>query len=321
MITSQQQTLESILGSEITSTEPMHGGFWAATSLLTTADGRQLVLRVMPDDGPAAKEIVVHRGVATQGYPVPAVVAAGDRSAGLGGPFMVMERVVGRMPLADLDLAKALRGLRSILRDLPDLLGTVMAQLHQLDAAPVRAALLSEPTGVPFDIDGRLRSLTVAATASGRGDLIAAAQWLERSRPATEHEVICHGDLHPFNVMVDGDRWVLLDWTAATLADPAHDLAATSLLIGNPPLVAPRAVAPLLRGVGRVLVRRFLKAYESAGGTLPARDVMEWHTVLCALRVLVEVNSWTDRTEHRGHPLLIIERAATKIVAAVARTS
>ena len=297
----------------------MSGGFWATTSLLTMRDGRELVLRVMPDDGLAAKEVVIHRGVAEQGYSVPPVVASGDRSAGLGGPYMVMERVVGRMPLADLDLGKAVHRLRSIMRELPALLGTVMARLHELDAAPVRAALVSDPPGVAIDTEGTLRSLCDAARSTGRSDLVAAARWLERMRPAPAEEVVCHGDLHPFNVMVDADRWVLLDWTAATLGEPAYDIACTSLLLGNPPLVAPRAVAPLLRLVGRVLVRRFVAAYGAAGGQVPSPQVLQWHAVLCALRVLVEVDGWTDRAARRGHPFLMIEAAATKIVANATR--
>ncbi|MHA7878998.1 MAG: phosphotransferase [Saccharospirillum sp.] len=37
---------------------------------------------------------------------------------------------------------------------------------------------------------------------------------------------LCHHDWHPGNVLVQGERWVLLDWEYAALGDPAMDVAA-----------------------------------------------------------------------------------------------
>lgn len=37
---------------------------------------------------------------------------------------------------------------------------------------------------------------------------------------------LCHHDWHPGNLLVMGDRWVLLDWEYAAPGDPAMDLAA-----------------------------------------------------------------------------------------------
>lgn len=59
---------------------------------------------------------------------------------------------------------------------------------------------------VANDTEGTLRSLCDAARSTGRSDLVAAAQWLQQTRPAPTEEVVCHGDLPPFNVVVDGDR-------------------------------------------------------------------------------------------------------------------
>ncbi|MBK6671255.1 MAG: phosphotransferase [Actinobacteria bacterium] len=46
-----------------------------------------------------------------------------------------------------------------------------------------------------------------------------------------------------FNLLVDGDRWTLIDWSTAVLADPHYDLAFTDLMLRNPPLGG----SPLLR--------------------------------------------------------------------------
>lgn len=41
--------------------------------------------------------------------------------------------------------------------------------------------------------------------------------------------------LSPFNLLVDGDRWTLIDWSTAVLADPHYDLAFTTLMLATPP--------------------------------------------------------------------------------------
>ena len=45
--------------------------------------------------------------------------------------------------------------------------------------------------------------------------------------------VLCHFDLHPGNVLVGEDRWVVIDWITASLGPPDADFARTLLL--DPP--------------------------------------------------------------------------------------
>jgi aminoglycoside phosphotransferase (APT) family kinase protein len=49
-------------------------------------------------------------------------------------------------------------------------------------------------------------------------------------------QVIRHGDLQPFDLLVDCERWALIDWSTAVVADPHYDLAFTTLMLANPPL-------------------------------------------------------------------------------------
>ncbi len=63
-----------------------------------------LVLRVMPTTG-AVSETIVQRVVADQGYPTPRVVVDGV-DEGLGGAFMVMERVDGVQLLDGLSIGE-----------------------------------------------------------------------------------------------------------------------------------------------------------------------------------------------------------------------
>jgi hypothetical protein len=105
----------------------------------------------------------------------------------------------------------------------------------------------------------------------------------------------------------------LLDWTAAVIAEPAYDIAFTTLLLRHPPLTAPGPLRPVITAAGRHLARRFHASYQAAGLALPEPARLEWHTALHALRILVEVESWQHQPGpdiNAGHPFLTIGPAA-----------
>ena len=152
-----------------------------------------------------------------------------------------------------------------------------------------------------------LESLRTTADALGRADLAAAAAWLQAHRPDAEPVVVCHGDMHPFNLLVD-DRGAttVLDWSAAMLAPGTYDLGFTSLVVASPPLVVPRALRPVIAAAGRALSRRFVRAYERAAGRPVDRASLAWHQGVVCVRALVEVAGWVaaGTIEGRdGHPV------------------
>jgi aminoglycoside phosphotransferase (APT) family kinase protein len=111
---------------------------------------------------------------------------------------------------------------------MPDVLASVMAALHTVDPAPIRARLASVD-GVATTIPEMLDSLRSSSVRFARSDLAQVAQWLIDHPCASAPDVVCHGDLHPFNVLSDQDgRVTLLDWSAALLAPRAYDVAFTS---------------------------------------------------------------------------------------------
>src|SRR5438034_8171722 len=74
--------------------EPISGGFWARTYGLVLRDApapfdRRLILRVMPDEDLARREIAIQGAVAALGFPCPMVRLADARSARLGAPFII----------------------------------------------------------------------------------------------------------------------------------------------------------------------------------------------------------------------------------------
>ena len=291
--------------------EPMRGGFWAelfAFSLANPPAGwpADLVARLMPDPGSARKETIVQGAVAAAGFPTPFVRAAGGPDDGLGQAFMVMDRAAGGPPLSGLDGGLTPAAVPRLLRRIPELLATAMARLHALDPDLVRGEL-EQVREVPVTVPGLLAAAARFAGEFGRPDLVQAARWLADHPPGPAPDVICHGDLHPFNLLADGDRVTVLDWSTALLAPRAHDVGFTSLLLSEPPLRVPGWQRPLVRVFGRVLARRFVRGYQRQTAATFQSGEVRWHQAVVCLRALTEVASWVHlgvADAHTGHPWL-----------------
>ena len=289
------------------------GGFWAtliAFRLKTSLVGwdGELVARIMPSSTIAAKETIVQSEVAAQGYPTPAVHLAGGPEDGLGRAFMVMDLASGGPLLEGLGGAGAIGALPRLARQLPDALGRAMAQLHRLDPVPVRDRLLAADAG-GFGVDALIAGFEAAAGAAGRDDLVAAAHWLVANRPPPEPEVVCHGDLHPFNLLVDDRGTVtVLDWSAALVGPPLYDVAFTGLLLEEPPVIVPRPLRPVVAAAGRWLARSFRRSYQRRTSTDIDPASLRWHESVVCLRALSEVAVWVHAgvdDERAGHPWLV----------------
>jgi aminoglycoside phosphotransferase (APT) family kinase protein len=291
--------------------EPMHGGFWAelfSFSLANPPDGwpAELVARLMPDSGTARKETIVQTAVTAAGFPTPFVRASGGPDSGLGLAFMVMDKAAGRPALSGLD-GLALAGVPRLLRSVPERLAGAMARLHALDPDLVRGEL-EQVRDVPVSVPGLLATAERFAAEFGRPDLVRAVRWLTDHPPSPSPDVICHGDLHPFNLLTDGDRVTVLDWSTALLAPRAHDVGFTSLLLSEPPLRVPGWQRPLVRLIGGELARRFIRSYQRQTATTIESGELRWYQAVSCLRALVAVAGWVHEgvaDTRAGHPWLI----------------
>jgi aminoglycoside phosphotransferase (APT) family kinase protein len=260
----------------------------------------------MPDPALARKETIVQSAVASAGLPTPAVRAAGGPDGGLSRAFMIMDRAAGRTVLSGLD-GLSPTAVPRLLRQVPDVLATAMAQLHALDADLVRGEL-EQVQDVPTTVPGLLASLARFAAELGRPDLAGVARWLTDHPPISGPDVICHGDLHPFNLLTDGDWVTVLDWSTALVAPRAHDVAFTALLLSEPPLRGPAWQRPLIRAAGRVLARRFVRGYQRRTAASFGSGELSWHQAVVALRALTEVAGWVHQGvdgTRAGHPWLV----------------
>lgn len=291
------------------------GGYWASMHRVPVTGqpegvAPEVVVRFAPHRTMGAKEAEVQRAVAAQGFPTPQVWVSED-DEGRDGWWSVMDFSPGSPLLDGLDGAAALRRAPSILRTLPVELARAMHALHRLDPAPVSAAVERVAPEAAWSAAAVLDQLRLGAGLVGRADVVTALDRLERDLPAPQREVLCHGDLHPFNVLDRHGELVVLDWTGAVVADPCFDIAFTKLLLSNPPLQLPRSLRPVARAAGRALARRFVASYTRLDPDI-SLEHLDWFEALHSARILVE----TAAPAAPGHPLVLVAPAAVAQLAA-----
>lgn len=255
--------------------EPLSGGFDTEVHgfCLRSAPPRfagPLVLRVFrAHHSPVlvTREQATQNALADQGYPAPRVLLVSVDQAALGAPFVVMERVPG------VPLMSRVVGMGGVLAE-------AQARLHALDPSPLRGTVL--------DLDGYLDAMERRVGAASLVGLMPLVGWLRAHRPPPGDVVVCHGDFHPQNVMVDGPAVSgVLDWPNAVLADPAFDVAATFNILRRVPVgVAVRGPRRwLAAGAQPLLAARYLAAYRRRRPVDVGR--LAYYEIATALRALV----------------------------------
>jgi aminoglycoside phosphotransferase (APT) family kinase protein len=119
-------------------------------------------------------------------------------------------------------------------------------------------------------------------------------RWLVDHRPTpSEKPVICHGDLWPGNLLVDDGKVVgVLDWTLATVAEPALDVGFTAMAVTIAPLELPQFAVPTVLRISARITRRFVSRYHDLTGADLSNQ--PWYE---ALRCLLEL---TDVVDYRN---------------------
>jgi aminoglycoside phosphotransferase (APT) family kinase protein len=229
------------------------------------------VLRLPGPRSHVLREGIIQRAVARAGYPAPPIVLldGGDANP-FRGPYIVMGRVPGAPLFGGGGPIATFKAFRSV----PAVLAALMADLHGIDPSPVARALAAGD---------------VAAAELGTDSLLAdidppVAEWLVAHAPEpTSDPVVCHGDLHALNVLVDDGRHAVVDWELATIADPAFDVGRTALMLRAVPVEMPDRLRPIVQRFGRRSADRFVGAY-AAQRPLDERSLV-WHEALHAARV------------------------------------
>jgi aminoglycoside phosphotransferase (APT) family kinase protein len=275
---------------------PVHlsGGYFTENHAFRLAgapppwDG-ELVVRLFPPVAPsdlARREAAVQTTLSEQGYPAPAIVFFDDGARLTGRRFFVMARMPGRAMLGAIALRDiASSGGRLLLR-LPSVTASLQAWLHRLEVEPLLERLGDAPAG----IERWFEELEEQAASRWDG-LQPALRWLVDHRPPpVARPALCHGDLHPGNILSDGDRvTAVLDYSVATVAEPCLDVGFTTMSLCIAPITAAPAVQLAVARAGRGIARRYVRAYQrETGADLTNQPYFE------ALRCLVELGEVVD---------------------------
>jgi aminoglycoside phosphotransferase (APT) family kinase protein len=105
--------------------------------------------------------------------------------------------------------------------------------------------------------------------------------WLINNRPPEPERLsICHGDFHPWNILVkDGKVTAVLDWPGFIVADPALDVACTTFLFTVLKIMYPE-----------IDWMEFSEEYLDTYRTISSRDVkyLEYYRVLRCVTAFVD---------------------------------
>lgn len=263
------------------------------------------------------REVAAHRALARMGYPAPRVLAWCDDADPDGERFLVMTRLSGSAPLAELLEPGGLSlkpwivlpQLRQALFEVPALMGSTQARLHGLDPEPMRKALSEAGFGVerftPRDEFERLRGRIERL---GADRLLPAVEWLDGREPTAAAPAICHGDFVFVNFFVSEGEVTVFDWSSVCIGHPAYDVAGTTSRLSSPIPKLPVLIGAIFRRAQAALQRRYLAAY-SRERALDV-DALRYYEVQHFLREIVwglegvaAGRDFDGRLEHRWlHP-------------------
>jgi aminoglycoside phosphotransferase (APT) family kinase protein len=269
----------------------IEGGSWAdifefrlrnAPSL----EGR-LVARILPDPASLDREMLIQSYVAKAGSLAPAIHLGAPPTAVFDRAWFLMDFAEGETPFGKVTKTAVMKSLVFGPREAGAYLARTMVAIHQMDASPIAMAL-----SFPRVVGPLLDWLYSRASRLGDGALIEGAQRLLATRPAFTRAVLCHGDLHPLNIIRRPGGEVAVDWTHAQYDDPLYDVAFTHLALTVIPAPAPAIARPFVAATGRRMAHRFLAEYERLTSTTVDRERLGWFTRLAALRIRVEAAEW-----------------------------
>jgi len=241
-------------------------------------------------------ETAIQNTVVDMGYPCPRALLDGGEGRIGGRPYMIMERLSGK-PLLSYITSPG----RMTLRVTP-ILAEAHTRLHALDAPAFRDGLIArglaadDLAGMTFDAE--FAQVEEAASRLNVAALTPVLSWLREHRPQPRVEVLCHGDFHPMNVIVDVDgSYGVIDWTLPRIAEPEYDVARTVLLWRRAPISDELMRGPLrlLIGLGRrVILWRYKRLYRARRPIDAER--LRYYEAFAAARLIVTTLDDTNTT-------------------------
>lgn len=184
------------------------------------------------DDACAWAEEEFHgmRRLCEVGYPVPRVLLLECENTPFGQPFVIMERIEGKVlwgPLVDSPEGKQ--------QELLTLFCGLLVQLHRLDWRPFVDDIARYETQSPYAfVDAWLEDAWGSLEDSLASDWSPIVDWLRERRdevPCRQPAVV-HGDFHPLNVLLrENGSAAVIDWSGLCVTDARFDVANTLIVM------------------------------------------------------------------------------------------
>jgi aminoglycoside phosphotransferase (APT) family kinase protein len=250
------------------------------------------------------------RALKGEGLPVPAIRWASPDEDALGVPFIVMERLPGRVFLV-WEPHESFSRDPSFLREIWLQASQVLARLHQVDWRKTLAGWEA-----PQPLQGEVARWTPVLRHAQEPDWLSAGtrlgELLAANLPDEDPVGLIHGDFQPGNILYENGRaGGVIDWELASIGAQGLDLG-WLLMMSDPQAWHPdwRPVAPITAG-------ELVACYRDAGG--PAFLNLAWHQALAHYRLgsIACLNVKLHRTGKRTDPLW--ERFAPSIASLFAR--
>ncbi len=208
-------------------------------------------------------EAELTRSVHEVGFPTPAVRDLIDFD---GRKVIVFERIVGP------SMWEQAKDEPSAVPELAGLLAQIHLDLLQLPAPAELPSLRERAIGKIGEAKGLSSDLRAKATSQLVG--------------LPQGAALCHGDLHPGNVLMSERGPIVIDWFDAASGNGAADVVRTSLLIRSPR--RPGIDVPHLEGASGGLLddlhRGYVEGIVCRAGAEPSA-LLDWEPVLAASRL------------------------------------
>jgi aminoglycoside phosphotransferase (APT) family kinase protein len=285
--------LSDAIGNAVEYAEPpvrLSGGFYTANYRFSLQEASArwsapMVLRLFPTHAPDhldAWEAAVQTFVHERGLPAPAVVLREPGSTIEGRRWFVMELLPGSPAMEGVGARQLVGGVRRLFRDMPRQTAGIQLALHRLDPTP-----LVDAFGELATVERWWVNTASAADDPAARFLQPGIEWLMGNVPEPRSSlVLCHGDSWGGNLLVaDGVVTGLIDWSVATVAEPALEIAFFTTALTLAPVAMPRPIQRVVQRLGRRLAVAYRSVYESQSDVdLTSVPYYE------ALRCLLELN-------------------------------
>ena len=235
--------LRSKLGDSVSITgdiSALKGGFDTDTYALSIDTApmdfpSDLVLRLFRHAREAnrvIKEATIQNAAASGGHAVPSVPIDSTGELIIGRPFFLMERFPG------INMGESLMQDQTLMQQFPGIIAKLQEGIHKLDTTKLRKRLDDVAGGSDHMKPTRMiGDITGIAEATQLPDLLELNQWLITNYPEQpENPSICHGDLHPNNILVDDGKVTgIIDWATTMFTHPEYDIAVTRTILSIGP--------------------------------------------------------------------------------------